>query len=96
MSVEKQRQAALKVKNDDLKEILSTPAGVRLFKRLFADCGLFHSTFSPIQAVSAHAEGKRVVALKLLEEVRIAAPEKLQQLMISEPVKPEGSDSDEE
>lgn len=77
--IEKQRKAteelrALQILQDqnDLKTILSTPAGRRVLNRILTHCGTDLGTFTPGQAdMSAFKEGRRDVGLWLAAELSV-------------------------
>ena len=65
----------------DLKEILSKPSGIRFFKRFFEDGYIFRTTFTG-NSQSYFLEGARNYALKYFNDITIAAPEYLPELII--------------
>lgn len=66
---------------DDIKTILSAPAGMRFFKRFLEDGKIFSTTFTG-NSNSFFFEGMRNLALKYFNDICEAAPEKVADLMI--------------
>lgn len=57
---------------DDVRKILKTPEGRRLFWRLLSKCGIFRNSFNPNSNLTAFNEGQRNVGLNLLNDVNEA------------------------
>lgn len=68
---------------DDLKKILSTPEGVRVFRDFFVRGQMFTTTFTG-NSRSYFNEGRRNFALEIFAEVTNVAPEKVAELIIKE------------
>lgn len=66
----------------DYKDILSTSAGMRFFKRFFARGHMFSTTFKN-NGWSAFLEGERNFALEIFNNVCEASPEKVGSLIIN-------------
>ena len=66
---------------EDIKTILATAAGVRFFKRFLADGHVFKTTFTG-NSHTFFLEGHRNLALKYLNDITEASPEKLSELML--------------
>ena len=82
---------------EDIAAILKTAEGVRFFKRLFDEGHLFHSTMTG-NSWTFYKEGARDYVLRYLEDVCLAAPEKIKELIIRTDEKPKPvveSDEDE-
>lgn len=58
----------------DMRAVLDTPEGRRVLRALVAFCGVFHTTFTG-NSETFFKEGGRNVGLKILADVRIAAPQ---------------------
>lgn len=68
---------------EDLKEILSTPAGIRLFKRMFEHGKIFCSTYTG-NSNSFFNEGMRNLALIFFNDICLASPNVIPKLMLRE------------
>jgi len=68
---------------DDLKKILSTPEGVRFFKRFF-DEGQMFSTSMTGNSWTFFKEGQRNFVLSFFKDICHAAPEKIPELIVRE------------
>ena len=81
----KDKEQDLKNKKDqyieDLKTILDTPAGVRFFKSLFDEGRIFNLSFTGNSATFFN-EGRRSLALQVFNDICIARPDKIKDLMI--------------
>jgi len=66
---------------EDIKVILNLPAGLRFFKRLMDKGRIFQTTFTG-NSQGMFLEGHRNLVLMFLDDIRIAAPEKVAELMI--------------
>lgn len=69
---------------EDIKEILSRPSGVRFFKSLF-EYGFIYQTSFTGNSQTFFNEGHRNFALKFFNEICIASPDKLPELIIRKP-----------
>ena len=65
----------------DLKEVLNTPAGIRVISKVLEDGGLFRTSFTG-NSKTFFNEGMRNLALKLFSEITDAAPDKLESLIL--------------
>lgn len=52
----------------DFIAVAELPAGRRFFRRLMAECGAYHSSFTGEPLTSAFNEGKRAISLWILEQ----------------------------
>lgn len=79
-----QREKA-KLKRDqhlsDLKKILRTPEGVRVFSKILEDGKVFSSSFTG-NSTTFFNEGMRNLALKIFADVCEAAPDKIQLIIL--------------
>lgn len=66
----------------DIKEIISRPEGLRFFRRVMAEGLVFTTTFTG-NSRGMFLEGHRNLALKFLNDVVEAAPNKIAELMVS-------------
>ncbi len=66
---------------EDIRDIISTDAGLRFFRRLVEDGHIFHSTFKN-SGWTAFYEGERNIALRYFNDICEAAPHKVAELMI--------------
>ena len=66
---------------NDVKAIMSMPQGVRFIRRLMDKGFIFRTTFTG-NSEGMYREGWRAFALMVLEDVRVATPEKITELMI--------------
>lgn len=66
----------------DLKAVIDTPEGFRLFCRIMDKGKLFRTTFTGEQLNSAYAEGYRNFALMLFRDIVEAAPDKVASIII--------------
>ena len=79
--------AAQKAKNKrnqelvDIKDIISTPAGLRFFRRLLEEGRVFRTTFTG-NSQGYFLEGHRNLALRFFDDIAKAAPNKIAELMI--------------
>lgn len=78
-----QEVQALRRENEleDLRRILATPEGVRFFKR-FLDEGKMFTTAMTGNSWTYHNEGKRDFVLKFFNDVCIACPSKIPELIL--------------
>lgn len=65
---------------EDIRQVASSPAGVRLFKRLLARGKLFETTFTG-NSQGMFLEGHRNFALMLLHDICEAKPDIVSELM---------------
>ena len=68
---------------DDMRAVLETPSGVRLIQRLIGSGRVFCSTYTG-NSNTYFLEGKRSLSLEILEDVVLASPEKLFDVMYEE------------
>jgi len=68
---------------EDIKELLSYPAGVRFFRRMFVEGRVFSTTFTG-NSQTFFNEGARALALKYFADVADAAPRKLPEVITEE------------
>lgn len=68
---------------EDIKTILSTPAGIRLFQRMFNTAKIFETTFTG-NSNTFFLEGHRNLALIFFNDICLAAPHTIPKLMIRE------------
>jgi hypothetical protein len=66
---------------EDLKDVLSRPSGIRVFRRLFREGRIFHTTFTG-NSNGFFLEGGRNLALKFFDDVAQVAPNKISDLII--------------
>ena len=66
---------------DDLKFVLSSPQGVRFFKRFFDEGSMFKTTFTG-SSQGMFLEGHRNFALKFFHDICEACPEKIPELIM--------------
>lgn len=60
---------------NDLKSVLSTPAGRRFVWRQLAEAGVFRTSFVPLASDStAYNEGRRSLGIALLAEITTETP----------------------
>lgn len=64
-----------KQRDDDLRGVLSSPAGRRFLWRLLTQSGLHGASYSESPTATAYAEGRRSVAIGLMREVQRVTPE---------------------
>lgn len=64
-----------KLRDDDLRAVLSTPPGRRFLWRLLTQSGLLGASYSESPTATAYAEGRRSVAIGLMREAQRVAPE---------------------
>jgi hypothetical protein len=57
---------------DDIRKVLKTPEGRRLFWRLLSKCGIFRNSFNLNSNQTAFCEGQRNIGLELLNEINEA------------------------
>ena len=82
-------EAEQKAKNErdqelaDIKEIINRPEGLRFFRRLMAEGKVFQTTFTG-NSRGMFLEGHRNLALKFLDDIAEAAPNKIADLMVKE------------
>lgn len=101
----KDARLAKELRDNQLREVLSTPAGKALVWRLMTGVsGVFAQSFSSDLAIAGFNEGKRSVGLVLMREAQRVAPEAYLEmireritadLMALEPEK-EDADADDE
>lgn len=83
----KVKDQALKLKNqreqelEDIKAILDTPSGIRFFRRLMEKGKMFQTTFTG-NSNSFFLEGHRNYVLEIFNDVCMAAPDKVVDLII--------------
>jgi hypothetical protein len=65
----------------DIKAIMSMPQGIRFVRRLMATGSIFRTTFTG-NSEGMYREGMRALALMVLDDVCLACPEKIVELMI--------------
>ena len=76
-----------KVKNErdqelaDIKDIINRPEGLRFFRRLMAEGKVFQTTFTG-NSQGYFLEGHRNLALRFLDDIAEAAPNKIAELMV--------------
>lgn len=68
---------------DDIKDILSRPSGKRFFRRLLDDGKIFATTFTG-NSYTFFNEGARNLVLKYFDDLCLAAPDKVAELMVKE------------
>jgi hypothetical protein len=66
---------------EDIKTLLALPAGIRFFKRIFAEGCMFRTTFTG-NSHGMFLEGHRNLALRFFGDVCEAAPGKIPELII--------------
>ena len=71
---------------EDIRALLATPAGKRVFRRLLSWAGVFRQCFNPNALQMAFAEGQRNFGLFLVTELMEADPNSWQ-LMQADPTK---------
>lgn len=64
-----------KQRDDDLRSVLSAPAGRRFLWRLLVQSGLHGASYSESPTATAYAEGRRAVAISLMREAQRVTPE---------------------
>lgn len=70
-----EREKASKAQREnDLRSVMGTVEGRRVFWRLLEDCRIWGSSFSETAVVAAHSEGRRSVAIDLVNEMQRLAP----------------------
>lgn len=74
---------------EDIKSVLSTPAGRRFIWRYLGICGIFQSSYTGESAETFFNEGKRNVGLALLNDVTGVSPEAYLQMMQEAQEEPE-------
>lgn len=60
---------------EDLRAVLSSPAGRRFFHRLLTQSGLYGGSYTESATATAFNEGRRSVAIALVGESQRIAPE---------------------
>jgi hypothetical protein len=71
------RRGELAARNDaDLRQVLSTLEGRRFFWRLLEQAGLYSPSYAEKAEATAFNEGRRSIAIALLQEAQRVAPEK--------------------
>lgn len=60
---------------DDIKQVMGSRQGRRLMWRLISNAGVYRSTWSPVHAEMARAEGQREFGVLLIDEIHAACPE---------------------
>lgn len=79
--------AEKRVKNErdqelvDIKDIINRPEGLRFFRRLMAEGKVFQTTFTG-SSQGYFLEGHRNLALKFLDDIVEAAPDRIAELMV--------------
>ena len=68
---------------EDIKYLMETAQGVRFFKRLFEKGRIFHTSFTG-NSQTFFLEGHRNLALQFFNDVALACPEKIAELMENE------------
>jgi hypothetical protein len=83
------RKAEKEVSNErkqvlaDLRDILSTPAGVRYFTNIISEGRIFSSSFTG-NSQTFFYEGWRSLALSILGDITEAAPDKVVEILIND------------
>lgn len=67
----------------DLREILSRPAGVRVFKKILADGGMFTTSFTG-NSTTFFNEGARNAALRIFAAICEASPDAVKSLILDD------------
>ena len=62
--------ARSKQNDDDMRALLSTPAGRRFFWRVLTQSGLYSSSYAESPTATAYNEGRRSVGLALMQEAQ--------------------------
>lgn len=66
---EKQQQ-----NDDDMRVLLSSPAGRRFFWRVLTQSGLYSSSYAESPTATAYNEGRRSIGLALMQEAQRVDP----------------------
>lgn len=66
---------------EDMKSVLESPMGRRIFWKYLSDCGVFKTSFNESSHTMAFLEGQRNVGLKILTDITQADPTKYLQMM---------------
>lgn len=61
--------------DEDLRAVLATPAGRRLFLRLVTQAGTYSGSYAESPTATAFNEGRRSIGISLLREAQLVAPE---------------------
>lgn len=80
-SIEKKRKESRDQELADIKSIIETEHGLRFFRRLLAEGSVFSTTFRG-NSQSFFLEGHRNLALKFLNDIQVAAPHRIEKLMV--------------
>lgn len=63
-----------KQNDDDMRVLLSSPAGRRFFFRILTQSGLYSSSYAESPTATAYNEGRRSVGLALMQEAQRVDP----------------------
>lgn len=63
-----------KQNDDDMRVLLSSPAGRRLFWRVLTQSGLYSSSYAESPTATAYNEGRRSLGLALMQEAQRVDP----------------------
>lgn len=66
---------------EDLKALLSTPGGIRFFRRFFEYGRLFNTSFTGNAESTAFNEGRRSLALKIMDDIINVDQSKMAEIM---------------
>lgn len=80
---EKDNKSKREQELEDIKTLMNMPVGIRFFKRFMEEGRVFHTSFTG-NSQTFFLEGHRNLALKFLNDIREAAPQKIVELMIVE------------
>lgn len=75
------RKKEAPIEHIELSGIMRTADGRNVIRRLLVNCGYFGSTYAADARQHAYNEGRRSVAVSLVNELQEAAPNELQQLL---------------
>lgn len=75
IETEAKKHARRETEKDDIKQVMASRQGRRLMWRLISLAGVYRSTWSPVHAEMARAEGRREFGVLLIDEVHAACPE---------------------
>jgi len=79
-SREEKEKLVLLQEHEDLRDILNTPAGVRFFRGMLRDGGMFRSSFTG-NSRTFFLEGERNFVLRLLAKIEQVAPQKVAEVL---------------
>lgn len=67
---------------EDIRQVLNTPAGIRLFRRMMKDAYIFRTTFTG-NSNGFFLEGHKNFFLKYFDDICTVAPDKIPKLILA-------------